>query len=272
MSHDIEKYEKISKELRRDIVSMIYHMQSGHPGGSLSMIDTLTVLYFGAMKYDPQHPDDPDRDRFILSKGHAAPGLYVTLAKAGFFPKEWLFDSYRKVNAKLQGHPDMKKTPGVEMTSGSLGMGLSAANGMAIAGKLHKKDYRVYVMMGDGEMDEGQIWEAAATARHYKLDNLIGFVDLNGLQNDAQTSAVKYKGNVAEKWRAFGWNVYEIDGHDFEQICTAIDEAKKTKGIPSVIILHTVKGKGISYMENVVEFHGDSPNEEQYKQAMKELA
>lgn len=272
MKRDREALEKIAGKLRKDVLQMVYEEQSGHIGGSLSMVETLTVLYFYAMRYDPKNPKDPKRDRFVLSKGHTAPGLYATLAEAGFFPRERLLDSFRGVNSMLQGHPDMKKTPGVDMTSGSLGIGLSAASGMALGGKAQGLDFTVYCMMGDGEINEGQIWEAAATAAHFKLDRLIGFVDLNGLQNDGRTMDVKDMQDVAAKWRAFGWHVQEIDGHSISAIIEAIDTAKATQEMPSMIIQRSVKGKGVSFMENVVEWHGDSPNEEQYRKAMEELS
>jgi transketolase len=272
MIHDVDKLEEIAHQLRKDTLEMVYKEQSGHIGGSLSMMETMTALYFYAMNYDVQNPQDPNRDRFILSKGHAAPSLYVTLARAGFFPRERLFHSFRVVNGILQGHPDMKKTPGVDMTSGSLGIGLSVACGIALGGKLQGRCFTVYCMMGDGEINEGQIWEAASTAAHYRVGSLIGFVDMNGLQNDGQTIEVKNMGDVPEKWRAFGWHVQEIDGHNMSEILAAIDTAKAVRDQPSIIIQYSVKGKGISFMENIVEWHGDSPNEEQYLQAMKELA
>lgn len=271
MSRDIKKLENLAAELRLDVLEMIYNAQSGHLGGSYSMMEVLCALYFDEMKYDAKNPKWEDRDRFVLSKGHTAPGLYSVLAKAGFFPKEWLMDSFRKVNAHLQGHPDMKKTPGIEMTSGSLGIGLSAANGMALAARVNKKDYNVYCMIGDGEINEGQIWEAAATAASFKLDNLIAFVDMNGLQNDNKTKIVKDMLDVNAKFKAFGFDVQEIDGHDFNQIFEAIDKAKLVKGKPSMIILHTHKGQGVSFMEDVVEWHGKTPNKDAYTKAKAEL-
>lgn len=272
MVNNIEQLEEIACQLRKDVLEMVYKEQSGHIGGSLSMIETLVALYFCIMKYDPRNPKESNRDRFVLSKGHTAPGLYATLAKAGFFPRETLFNSFRGVNSILQGHPDMKKTPGVDMTGGSLGIGLSAASGMALGGKKQGKSFMVYCMMGDGEINEGQIWEAAASAAHFRLDNLIGFVDMNGLQNDGKTVDIKDMQNVPAKWEAFGWHVQEINGHNIAEIIEAIETAKRVSGIPSVIIEHSVKGKGVSFMENVVEWHGDSPNEEQYHQAIKELS
>ncbi len=271
MKPEYEKLTAKAKKLRLDILEMIYHAKSGHLGGSYSMLETLTSLYFGIMKYDPKNPEDSDRDRFVLSKGHTAPGLYAVLAEAGFYPREWLMSSFRGVNSKLQGHPDMKKTPGVEMTSGSLGIGLSAANGIAIGGKIHNKAYTVYCMIGDGEINEGQIWEAAATAAHLKLDNVIAFVDVNGLQNDGKTCDVKNMYDIKSKWAAFGWDVSEIDGHNFDEIFSAVEHAKSVKGKPSVIIQHTIKGKGVSFMENVVEWHGKTPSEADYINAKAEL-
>lgn len=271
MSRDITLLQNKSLQLRKDVFEMIYNAQSGHVGGSFSIIETLVALYFDTMKCDPKNPHDPDRDRFVLSKGHTAPAIYAVLAEAGFYPKTWLMDSFRTINAKLQGHPDMKKTPGIDMTSGSLGIGLSAANGMALAGKVKGKSYNVYCMMGDGEINEGQIWEAAATAAHFGLDNVIAFVDVNGLQNDGKTVDVKNMGDIAEKWRSFGWYVQEIDGHNFDEIFAAIDNAKACKKRPSVIVQHTVKGKGLSFAENCVVWHGKTPNKDEYLAAMKEL-
>ena len=272
MSRDIIYLQKKAKALRLSVLEMIYNAQSGHLGGSFSMMDVLTALYFDEMNIDPKNPKDPDRDRFVLSKGHTAPAIYAVLAEAGFYPKDWLMTSFRGINSKLQGHPDMKKTPGIEMTSGSLGIGFSAAVGMALGGRMQKKDFKVYCMIGDGEINEGQIWEAAATASHFNLDNVIAFVDLNGLQNDNKTSIVKDMGNVPAKFESFGFNVQEIDGHNFEEIFTAIDKAKKSEGKPSLIVLHTVKGKGVSFMENVVYWHGKTPSEAEYLAAKAELA
>lgn len=271
MSRDIKELTKIANTIRQDILEMIWNAKSGHLGGSYSEVEVLTALYFDEMKYDSANPNKIGRDRFILSKGHTAPALYATLANAGFFSKEKLMTSFRHVNCMLQGHPDMKKTPGVEMTSGSLGMGLSAANGMALAYRLQNLDGRIYCMMGDGEINEGQIWEAAATAAHYHLDNLCAFVDLNGLQNDAETKKVKDMFDIPAKWRAFGWNVIEINGHNFNEIFAALDLARGTKGCPTVIVSHSTKGKGVSFMENVVVWHGKTPNEEEYTKASEEL-
>ncbi|RGU90307.1 transketolase [Clostridium sp. AF15-17LB] len=271
MSRDIKELKAQATIIRRDILEMVYNIRSGHLGGSFSMVEMLTALYFDEMHYHPAAPDDPERDRFVLSKGHTAPALYATLANAGFFPKEKLLTSFRRIDGMLQGHPDMKKTPGVEMTSGSLGIGLSAANGMALANRYEGHQGRVYCMIGDGELNEGQIWEAAATAAHYYLDNLTALIDVNGLQNDAETKNVKNMLDIRAKWEAFGWNTIEIDGHDFDAIFGAFDAARSHKGQPTAIIAHTVKGKGVSFMENVVAFHGKTPSEEEYRIGMKEL-
>ncbi|AEM79427.1 transketolase [Thermoanaerobacter wiegelii] len=267
---DKEFLKQKAKEVRIDIINMLAEAGSGHPGGSLSCADILTLLYFDKMNVKPDNPKWEDRDRLVLSKGHAAPALYAVLAEKGFFPKEEL-KTLRKLGSILQGHPDMKSTPGLDMTTGSLGQGLSAANGMALAGKLDKKGYRVYAILGDGELQEGQIWEAAMTAAHYKLDNLTAILDFNGLQIDGPNREVKNIEPVNEKFKAFGWHVIEIDGHDFEQIDKAIEEAKATKGKPTLIIAHTIKGKGVSFMENQVGWHGSAPNEEQRQKAIQEL-
>ena len=271
MSRNIEELKTQANTIRKDILRMIYNIQSGHLGGSFSMVEMLTALYFDEMHYDPKDPCLKDRDRFILSKGHTAPALYATLANAGYFPKEKLMTSFRRMDSMLQGHPDMKKTPGVEMTSGSLGIGLSAANGMALGNRHQGISARIYCMIGDGEINEGQIWEAAATASHYHLDNLVAITDVNGLQNDAETKKVKDMLDIAEKWRAFGFHTIEIDGHDFSEIFAALDEARAHKGQPAAIISHTVKGKGVSFMENVVAFHGKTPTKEEYERGMQEL-
>ena len=267
--YGVDKLYAIAKELRRDIVKMTFTAGSGHPGGSLSEIDILTALYFKVLKHDPKNPSWPDRDRFILSKGHACPGLYAILAKRGYFPQEELW-TFRKLNSRLQGHAHTI-TPGVEMNSGSLGQGLSFAIGTALAADLDKKSYRVYVVLGDGECDEGQVWEAAMAASHYKLENITAFVDRNRIQNDRFTSEVMELEPLAEKWRAFGWNVLEIAGHDMAQILDALGEAQRTQGRPTMIIAHTIKGKGVSFMEDNPDFHGRAPNQEEYEQAMKEL-
>ena len=266
---NVEDLNAIAKELRRDVVKMTFVGGSGHPGGSLSEIDILIALYARVLRYDPQNPAWPDRDRFILSKGHACPGLYAVLARFGYFPQEELW-TFRKIDSRLQGHAHTT-TPGVEMNSGSLGQGLSFAIGTALAAKIDKKSYRVYVMIGDGECDEGQVWEAAMAAAHYKLNNLIAFVDRNRIQNDRFTSEVMELEPLPAKWRAFGWRVLEIDGHDMAQVLGAVSKAQKTRGRPTMVIAHTVKGKGVSFMENNPDFHGRVPNKEEYEQAMKEL-
>lgn len=265
-----EEAMKRARHLRANIVRMLTKAGSGHPGGSLSIIDILNVLYFEEMNIDPKNPKMEDRDRFVLSKGHAAPALYAVLAEKGYFPEEELW-KLRKTGAILQGHPDMKKIPGVDMSTGSLGQGLSAANGMAIAAKLNKKSYRVYAAAGDGEIREGQIWEAAMSAAHYKLDNLILFVDWNGLQIDGPNDEVMTVAPIDAKFRAFGWNVISINGHDYDAIRGAISAAKSVKGKPTAIVATTVKGKGVSFMENQVGWHGKAPNEEQCQEALEEL-
>jgi transketolase len=259
-----------ANQIRQDIITMLLPAKSGHPGGSLSAADILSVLYFQEMNVKPEDPHWKDRDRFVLAKGHAAPVLYGALAEKGFFPKEEIL-GLRQTGRMLQGHPDMKKTPGVDMSTGSLGQGLSAANGMALAGKLDKKDYRVYVVLGDGEMAEGQVWEAAMAAAHYKLDNVTAILDFNGLQIDGTTDDVMASRPLSEKWRAFGWHVLEVDGHDIEGLLAAFAEAKAMKGKPTILIAKTIKGKGVSFMENQVGWHGNAPSAEQAEQALKEL-
>jgi transketolase len=249
---------------------MLIAAKSGHPGGSLSSAEILTTLYFREMRVNPQEPQWPERDRFVLCKGHAAPVLYAALAEKGYFPKEELL-GLRQTGRMLQGHPDMKKTPGVDMSTGSLGQGLSIANGMALAGKLDKKDYRVYALLGDGEMDEGQVWEAGMAAAHYKLDNLTAFLDFNGLQIDGPTDLVMSSAPLLAKWQAFGWHVLQVDGHNIEELLAALAEAKTVKGKPTMIIAKTVKGKGVSFMENEAGWHGSAPDNEQSEQALKEL-
>ncbi|WP_407306292.1 transketolase [Desulfosporosinus sp. SB140] len=256
--------------IRQDIISMLVPAKSGHPGGSLSAADIVATLYFQEMRINPQEPNWADRDRFVLSKGHAAPVLYAALAEKGYFPKEEL-QGLRQTGHMLQGHPDMKKTPGVDMSTGSLGQGLSAANGMALAGKLDKRDYHVYALLGDGEMAEGQIWEAAMAAAHYKLDNLTAILDFNGLQIDGTTDSVMSTAPLADKWRAFCWHVIEVDGHDIEALQKGFAEAKQIKGKPTILIAKTVKGKGVSFMEDQAGWHGNAPNAEQAEQALKEL-
>ncbi|MHB9093550.1 MAG: transketolase [Eubacteriales bacterium] len=257
-------------KIRQDIISMLGEAKSGHPGGSLSATDIVATLYFHEMKVDPQNPKWPDRDRFVLSKGHAAPVLYAALAEKGYFPVEEL-QTLRKTGSRLQGHPSMKHLPGVEMSTGSLGQGLSAANGMALAGKLDGRSYRVYVLLGDGELQEGQVWEAAMASAHYKLDNVMAFVDHNGLQIDGPVREVMSPEPVADKWRAFGWHVEEIDGHNFSEITGALAKAKEVKGKPTMVVAKTVKGKGVSFMENQVGWHGNAPSVDQTSQALCEL-
>ncbi len=259
-----------ANKLRIDILTMISKAQSGHPGGSLSVIDILTALYYEEMNIDPTNPKMEGRDRFILSKGHAAPALYAVLADKGYISKDTL-GTLRQFGSKLQGHPDMKKVPGVEISTGSLGQGLSVANGMALAGKLKKEDFRVFIAMGDGELQEGQVWEAAMTSAHYKLDNLTAFVDYNNLQIDGNVNEVMEVASVEDKFKAFGWNVLTIDGHNFEEIFDAIAKAKAHKGQPTMIVANTVKGKGVDFMENVGGWHGVAPSEEELEKAIAQL-
>lgn len=263
--------EEKARVIRSHIIAMLGEAGSGHPGGSLSAADIMAVLYFDHMNFDAARPGWEHRDRFILSKGHAAPVLYATLAEAGFFPVEELGD-LRKLGHMLQGHPDSKRTPGVEISSGSLGQGLAIGNGIALGAKLDGADYRVYVLMGDGEMQEGMVWEAAMASAHYSLDNLVGIIDHNGLQIDGPTREVMSPEPLNDKWRAFGWHVIEVDGHDFNSISEGLEEAQKVKGKPSLIIAETIKGKGVSFMENNADWHGQAPNEEQTLQALKELS
>ena len=267
---DNKQLQKIATNVRKNVIEAVYNAASGHPGGSLSIADILTVLYFEEMNIDPKNPKNPDRDRFVLSKGHCAPGLYGVLAERGFFPKEDV-KTFRKIDSYLQGPPDLKGVPGVDMSSGSLGQGVCAANGMALAAKLDNKDYRVYSILGDGEIEEGQVWEAAMFAAHYKLDNHTAFLDFNGLQIDGDITKVMSPLPVDEKFRAFGWHVIEIDAHDYDQIKAAVAEAKQTKGKPTMIIARSVKGKGVSFMENQAAWHGNAPNQEQYEQAIADL-
>lgn len=261
---------KVATKIRKHVIEGIYRASSGHPGGSLSIADLLAVLYFEEMNVNPEQPSDPNRDRFVLSKGHCAPALYGALAERGFFPAEEI-PKLRQIDSFLQGHPDMKGVPGVDMSTGSLGQGISAANGMAYAAKLDGKSYRVYTILGDGELEEGQVWEAAMFAAHYKLDNLCAFVDLNGLQIDGPTKDVMSTDPVDEKFKAFGWHVISIDAHDYNQIRSALAEARATKGQPTMVIAKSIKGKGVSFMENKAEWHGTAPKQEDYEQAMKEL-
>jgi len=270
MSYSESELKELAKKVRRGIVDAVYSGKSGHPGGALSCADILTYLYFNEMNIDPSSPKMENRDRFILSKGHASAAIYSVLANRGFFPIEDL-KTFRKNGSYLQGHPDLKKVPGVDMTSGSLGQGLSVANGMALAGKLDNKDYYVYVMLGDGEIEEGQVWEAAMSSSHYKLNNVIAFVDFNGLQIDGEVKNVMNVTPIKEKFDAFGWNTIEIDGHDFSEIENAIKKAKESKDKPTAIIAHTTKGKGVSFMENQAGWHGKAPNDDEYKMACCEL-
>jgi len=262
--------KKQANEIRKSIVTAVHSAKSGHPGGSLSAADIYTYLYFAEMNVDPKNPQDPDRDRFVLSKGHTAPGLYAALAHKGYFPVEEL-NNLRKVGCYLQGHPDMKHIPGVDMSSGSLGQGISAAVGMAIAGKLDEKDFRVYTLLGDGEIQEGQVWEAAMLAAHRKLDNLVVIVDNNGLQIDGDIAKVNSPYPIDKKFEAFNFHVINVDGHDFDALAAAFAEAKATKGQPTAIIAKTVKGKDVSFMENQASWHGSAPNDEQYAIAMADL-
>ena len=261
---------RIAYEIRRGAVTAVYSAASGHPGGSLSIAEILSYLYFEEMNIDPKDPKKADRDRFVLSKGHAAPGLYAALALRGFFPVEDL-TTLRQIDSVLQGHPDMKHIPGIDMSTGSLGLGISAACGMALAAKYQHKDYRVWSIVGDGESEEGQVWEAAMFAAHYKLDNLAIFLDWNGLQIDGPVAEVMNPTPLDEKFRAFGWNVVMIDAHDLDAIEAAVELAKTTKGKPTAIIAKSVKGKGVSYMENEVNWHGAAPKKEQYDIAIEEL-
>ena len=262
--------KRLANNVRVGIIEGVYNAGCGHPGGSLSIADILTYLYFEEMNIDPKNPKLESRDRFVLSKGHCAPALYATLAVKGFFPEEDLF-TFRKVDSYLEGHPNMTYVPGVDMSTGSLGQGISTAVGMALAGKIDKKDYRVYSILGDGEIEEGQVWEAAMAAAHYKLDNLTAFVDYNGLQIDGNITDVMNPEPIADKFAAFGWNVITVDGHDHEQIKNAIETAKTVKGKPTMVVCRCVKGKGVSFMENNYAWHGTAPNQEQRDQAISEL-
>lgn len=262
--------KEFAKNMRKLILEAIYNSKSGHPGGSLSCADIIAVLFNEEMNISPENPKCPDRDRFVLSKGHACMSLYSALALKGFFPVETC-KTFRKIDSILQGHPDMKHIPGVDMSTGSLGQGISAACGMAVAGKRAGKDYRVYSVMGDGEIEEGQCWEAFMFAAHYKLDNLCVFIDFNGLQIDGDITNVMSPLPIPEKLRAFGFNVIEIDGHDLDQIRAALTLARNCKGKPTAVVAKTVKGKGVSFMENVASWHGTAPNEEQFKQGIQEV-
>lgn len=260
----------IANKVRKHALTGVYNAQSGHPGGSLSIADVLTLLYFEVMNVDPKDPQNPDRDRFVLSKGHTAPALYGTLAERGYFPVEDIA-GLRSIGSYLQGHPVLNKIPGIDMSTGSLGQGVSVAGGMALAAKLDKKDYRVYSILGDGELEEGQVWEQAMFAPHYKLDNFTIFVDNNGLQIDGDITKVMNPTPIDEKFKAFGWNVIMVDAHNFEELYNAIEAAKACKGKPTAIIMKSVKGKNVSFMENNAAWHGSAPNEEQYNQAIAEL-
>ena len=267
---ELLELKKTACNVRLWTIEGVFNAKSGHPGGSLSAADIITYLYFKEMNVDPKNPKDPKRDRFVLSKGHCCPSLYAALALKGFFPTDEI-KSLRHIGAMLQGHPDMKHTPGIDMSSGSLGQGISAACGMALAGKLSNENYRVYAMLGDGECEEGQVWEAAMFAAHHKLDNLCAIVDFNGLQIDGSVIDVAGLDKLEEKFTAFGFEVFTMDGHDFEQIADTLAKAKAVKGKPTAIIAKTVKGKGVSYMEDQVGWHGKAPNADQYKTAMDEL-
>jgi transketolase len=266
----INKLERKANLIRQHVVRMVHLAGSGHPGGALSATDIIVALYFHVMNVDPKKPDWPERDRFILSKGHGCPAWYATLAEKGFIPVKEL-DTLRKLGSRLQGHPDMKVCPGVEASTGSEGQGLSMGVGMALAARLDRKLYHVYVMIGDGELDCGQTWEAAMAASHFHVDNLTAIVDRNMLQLDGPTAQIMSVEPLADKWKAFGWHVTEINGHNFKEILRALEKSKDVKGRPNLIIAHTVKGKGVSYMEGAVGFHGKAPTKEEYELAMEEL-
>ena len=270
MAKSLDELKSISKEIRKDIVKMLTESASGHPGGSLSATDIMTVLFFKEMNLDPNNEKDPNRDRFVLSKGHAAPVLYSALARRGYFPVEEL-STLRKFKSRLQGHPSIQYLPGIDMSTGSLGQGVSAAVGMALAGKIDENDYRVYTLLGDGELEEGQVWEAAMCAAHYKLNNLTAFIDFNGLQIDGDITKVMNPCPIDKKFEAFGWNVLVIDGHNYEEIIDAIEKAKECKDKPTAVVCKTIKGKGVSFMENQAEWHGIAPSREQCEAALKEL-
>lgn len=271
MAEDIDSLARIARQVRRDILEMTHAAGSGHPGGSLSAVELMVGLYFAKLRHDPRRPDWAERDRFILSKGHACPVLYAVLARAGYFPPEELL-TLRKFGSRLQGHPHRLKTPGVEVSSGSLGQGLSVANGIALGARLRSTGVRAYCLMGDGELQEGSVWEAAMSAGHFGLDNVTAIVDYNNLQIDGPVEKVMGLAPLADKWRAFRWHVIEIDGHHLPQVLAAYDEAMTSKGRPSVIIARTIKGKGVSFMENAAGWHGLAPNDQQLAAALKELA
>ena len=266
----VPELKEMAKVLRRHVIIMLAKAGSGHPGGSLSAADIITALYFRVLSHDPKNPEWQDRDRFILSKGHAAPILYAALAQSGYFPVAELA-TLRRLNSRLQGHTDRNLTPGVEMTAGSLGMGLSFGIGVALAARIDSRSYRTYALLGDGECEEGQTWEAVLSAAHFKLDNLVAIVDRNSMQLSGWTRDIMNLEPLTQKWQAFGWHCIDIDGHDFDQILAAFEEAQKIKGVPTVIIAHTVKGKGVSFMENNVAFHGKAPTPEEADRALKEL-
>jgi len=264
------KLEEIARQVRRDIIKMTGEAGSGHPGGSLSAVEIVVYLYFKQMRLDPKNPKWEDRDRFVLSKGHACPVIYSVLSLLGYFPREKIH-TLRKLGSILQGHPSYLDTPGVEASTGSLGQGLSIANGMAMAGKLDKKDYHVYVLLGDGEINEGEIWEASMSSHRFNLDNLTAILDNNNLQIDGMVNKIKDPYPLVDKWKAFGWHTIEIDGHSFKEIENAVNEALATEGRPTMIIAKTVKGKGVSFMENKVEWHGKAPNREEVTRALKDI-
>lgn len=269
-SKEVKDLEQKCSQFRRDLIEVLHKKQTGHPGGSLSVCEILTSLVLHQMNVDPKHPDCPDRDRLILAKGHAAPALYRVLAEKGFFPlKE--FSTLRDINTRMQGHPSMLETPGVDLSSGPLGIGLSAAIGMALSAKLDKKSFRVYAVLGDGELNEGTVWEAAMAAAKFKVDNLTAIVDWNKVQLDGTTDDIMPTGDLMEKFRSFGWNVLECDGHSIKELCDAYDKAAKKKGVPTVICAHTVKGKGVSFMEGKNAWHGKAIDDESYAKAMAEL-
>lgn len=269
-SLDSKSLEERSKIIRRHIVRMLAKAGSGHPGSSLSTVDLLVTLFYNKLRHNPQQPSWPERDRFVLSKGHGCPALYAVLAEMGYFSVDKL-DTLRQFGSILQGHPCMKTTPGIEISGGSLGQGLSVGLGMSLAAKLDKKDYRTYVMLGDGEIEEGQVWEAAMAASHYKADNLCAIIDQNGLQIDGFIHEIMSSLPIPEKWRGFGWHVIEINGHDYNAILSAYDEAEKVKGKPTVIVAKTIKGKGVSFMENQVDWHGKAPSKDEAERALAEL-
>ncbi|MDO5455762.1 MAG: transketolase [Eubacteriales bacterium] len=267
---NVQELKRAANEVRKGIVTEVYYAKAGHPGGSLSSAEVFTYLYMQEMNIDPGNPTDPDRDRFVLSKGHCCPGLYAAMAERGYFDKEEL-KTFRHVGTRLQGHPSMRFLPGVEMSTGSLGQGVSGAVGMALAARVQGRDYRTYTLLGDGELEEGQVWEAAMFAGDKKLDNLCLIVDNNNLQIDGTLASVNSPEPIDKKFEAFNFHVVHADGHDFESLAAAFAEARATKGMPTVIICKTIKGKGVSYMENQVKWHGVAPNEEQYKIAMADL-